>query len=174
MSEEVTLETKGLDDLLKAIKGKMPTARIGILGSSTRVESKTKLTFEEVQNMSKPRRQGQTMTNADIGAVHEFGSTTHPQRSFLRVPLTDRLRKEMESSGAFDKEVLKKVVASGSVLPWLSKIAILGEGIVAGAFSSGGYGKWPGWKSPGYQNNTGNILVDTTQLRGSITSEVKS
>jgi phage gpG-like protein len=172
VSESVTLQTKGLDALLKALK-RQPIARVGILGNSvSRVENKTTLSFSEVQNMSKPRKGGPQLTNAEIGAVHEFGSSTHPQRSFLRVPLTDRLNKELEASGAFDKETLHQVIMSGTVVPWLKKVTVLAEGIVAGAFATGGYGKWAQWKSPGYQNNTGNILVDTTQLRNSITSEV--
>lgn len=123
--------------------------------------------------MSKPRKGGKQLTNAEIGAVHEFGNSTHPQRSFLRVPLMDRLNKELQDSGSFDKETLRDVIINGTVVPWLKKVAVVAEGIVAGAFDTGGYGKWAQWKNPSYQNNTGNILVDTTQLRNSITSEVK-
>lgn len=171
MSEEISLNTKGLDALLKAFRNP-PVVRVGILGNhNARTEGKKTLTFSEVQSMSKPHRMGKSLTNAEIGAIHEFGSATHPQRSFLRVPLTDRLNKELNRSKAFDPEVLRDVIISGTMIPWMKKIAVVAEGIVTGAFGSNGYGKWAPWK-PGYQNNTGNILVDTTQLRNSITSTV--
>ena len=160
MSDETTtLEIKGLDQLLKALKKQPPIGRIGILGSKN--------------NRTKKEGSGSAPTNATIGAAHEYGTSTHEQRSFLRVPLADNLDKEIENSGALDKDVMREVIKSGSVMPWLSKIMVLAEGIVAGAFDSNGYGKWAPWKTKGYENNTGQILVDTHQLRDSITSEIK-
>ena len=157
MSDEtVTLKVKGLDQLLKALKAKPPVARVGILGDKgLRTNEKS---FQ---------------TNAEIGAAHEFGTSTLPVRSFLRVPISENLQKQMQQSGALDKSTLSEVVKQGSVLPWVKKIAILAEGIVIDAFASGGFGKWPAWKDPNYTNNTGQLLVDTKQLRDSITSEVK-
>lgn len=111
-------------------------------------------------------------TNAQVGAAHEFGTTKLPMRSFLRVPLTEHLEKRMESSGAIDADILSHVIKEGSVLPWLTKVAHLAVDVVLGAFDSGGYGKWKGW-APGYSNNTGMILVDSQQLRNSITMEIK-
>lgn len=143
---------KGLDSILKSLKGKPPVARVGILGS-------------------KNARAGKSNSNATIGAAHEFGTSKIPQRSFLRVPLNDHLNKEIEKSGALDKDALENVIKSGSVLPWLQKIAFLAEKVVLDAFDSQGDGKWRKW-SKGYSNNTGMILQDTTQLRNSITSEV--
>ena len=157
--EQPTINVKGLDQLLKALKAKPPTARIGILsGSAPR-------TSAEAKNPS----------NAEIGAVHEFGSIKRniPSRSFLRVPLTELLNKRLESSGALDKDVMAAVIKSGTVTPWLTRIMVIAEGIVSDAFDSGGFGKWKKWKDPGYQNNTGMLLVDTQQLRNSITTEVK-
>lgn len=156
--DTVVLETKGLDQLIKALKNGMPRACVGILGSKT-IRGKT---------------QG-NQTNAAIGAIHEYGSPAKniPIRSFLRVPISEHLNKKMESSGALDETVLKEVVKSGTVVPWLKKIAILAESVVHEAFETGGFGKWPGWKNPNYKNNHGRILEDTGQLRDSITSEVK-
>ena len=157
MSDDtVTINVKGLDQLLKALKAGPPIARVGILGDKT------------VRSGG-----GSFQTNAEIGAAHEFGTSKMPARSFLRVPISQNLQKEMESSGALDKKTLNEVVKQGSVLPWVKKIAILAEGIVADAFDTAGFGKWPGWKNPNYTNNSGQLLVDTKQLRDSITSEVK-
>lgn len=153
-----TVAVEGLDKLLKALKQKAPVARIGILGEkNTRAGS------------------GAAAGNATIGAVHEYGSLSQgiPQRSFLRVPLTDRLGKDMEKAGALSEAEFKEVLKTGSVVPWLKKIAIMAEGIVRQAFDTGGFGKWPKWKDPNYTNNANQLLVDTGQLRDSITSEVK-
>jgi hypothetical protein len=156
---DTTLNVEGLDKLLKALKSDMPTARVGILGEKNTRSSKG----------------GSAPTNAEIGAAHEFGAPARglPQRSFLRVPLSENLQKKMESSGALDQDVMKAVLKQGTVIPWLKKIAVLAEGIVSEAFDTGGFGKWPKWKSPNYSNNANQLLVDTAQLRNSITSEVK-
>jgi phage gpG-like protein len=149
---DVELNLAGLDKLLKALKGKQPVARIGILGNDN-------------------ARSGGGPTNAEIGAHHEFGTSKLPQRSFLRIPIQEQMQKELEQSGAFDKEVLNQVIAQGTLVPWLKKMAIVAEGIVAGGFDSGGYGKWP----PSDMRSKANAqtLVETAQLRNSITSEVK-
>lgn len=152
--DTVYLNTKNLDGLIKALKENMSRARVGILGAKT-------------------NRKDPGATNAGIGAIHEFGSSKMPMRSFLRVPIADNLQKRLEDTGALDKDVLNDVVKQGTVVPWLKKIAVLAEGIVAEAFASRGFGKWPAWRTPGYKNRDNRILVDTGQLRDSITSEVK-
>ena len=157
--ENDTVEVKGLEQLLKALKAKAPSCRVGVLGGKNVRE-------KEGNGSSQP-------TNAEVGAAHEFGTSTIPQRSFLRVPIADHLSKEMEESGALDEDTMKAVVREGTVKPWLQKTAILAEGIVAKAFESGGFGKWPAWKNKNYTNNTGQLLIDTQQLRNSVTSEVK-
>lgn len=168
MSDDTTINVTGLEKLLKALKTRTPpTAKVGIIGDKNRPH------YAEVKAGQKAPKS--IPTNAEVGAAHEFGAPARglPQRSFLRWPIQERLQKEMESSGAFDYDTIAAVLKQGSVKPWLTKIAILAEGIVVGAFGTNGYGKWAGWKTPGYQNNTGDILVDTTQLRNSITHEVK-
>lgn len=151
----VTLNVKGLDQLLKTLRKKPPTVRLGIIGNKNLRSGKNN-----------------PPTNAQVGAAHEFGTENIPQRSFLRIPLLDHLDKELEKSGALDKDTLNEIIRTGALIPYLKKVAVLAEGIVMGAFDTGGYGKWAAWKNPNYQNNTGDILVDTQQLRNSITSEV--
>lgn len=153
-NDAYSLELSGLDKIMKSLKGKLPIARIGILGGAA----------------SAPH--GKDTTNGAVGAAHEFGTTRLPQRSFLRVPLTNFLDKQLEGAGLLDENTLKQVIKEGSALPWLKKIAIVAEKVVQGAFDSNGYGQWQGWKN-GYVSNTGQILVNTQQLRNSITSEVK-
>lgn len=159
--ETIILKTDGLDKLIKSLHGKTPTIRVGVLGSKA--------------SRAAPAGSQENPNNAEVGATHEFGSPTEgvPQRSFLRIPISDNLDKKLTESGAFDPDTLSKVVKQGTVTPWMKKIAIIAENIVSEAFDTGGFGKWPRWKNKKYKNNTGQILVDTAQLRNSITSEVK-
>lgn len=156
MSETVELKMDGLEKLIKALKKKPPLARVGILGGkATRGAGLSK----------------SAVNNAEVGAFHEFGTSKLPQRSFLRIPISDNLDKRLQSSGALDKNVLQEVIASGTVIPWLKKVAVIAEGIVADAFDSGGFGKWQ--PSDMSRKDNHQTLVETTQLRNSITSEVK-
>lgn len=151
MSKDVVIKTEGLDKLLKAIKGAQPMARVGILGDGD-------------------ARRGDN-SNATIGAKHEFGNDGMPQRSFLRMPITENLQAYIDRSGAFDKESLKKVIKSGSFFEWVKKLGVLAETIVSDAFDSGGFGKWKPSNMTYKKNHQ--TLVETQQLRNSITSEVK-
>jgi hypothetical protein len=150
MSDDTTLEVKGLDKLLKALKAKPPLARIGILGSASR---------------------GDGASNATVGAAHEFGTSKLPVRSFLRMPLTKFLNKRLEESGALDKDTMTQVLASGSLVAWLKKVVLVGEQVIDEAFSSDGFGEWEPSNMKGKTNHA--TLVETGQLRDSITSEVQ-
>jgi hypothetical protein len=113
-------------------------------------------------------------TNAAIGLKHEFGDPTTglPQRSWLRIPLTDELGKEVKRSGVFDKDSLREVVKTGMLTPWVKRLGLVAYRIVLEGFHSNGYGKWAPWRK-GYTSQTGEILVDTQQLRDSVTWELK-
>lgn len=146
-----TLDDKKLKNLIKAFKGKMPLARVGIRGGGERNEGEK--------------------SNAEIGAYHEYGTTVTPQRSFLRVPINDNMEKYMESAGAFKEQSLKKVIKEKSINTWVTKMAELGYQIVMEAFDTGGFGKWKPSNMDGKKNKQ--TLVETQQLRNSITTEVK-
>jgi phage gpG-like protein len=159
-NDACTVNVKPLEQILKALKARPPVTRVGILGEKT------------------TRHQGgkkHSPTNAQIGAAHEYGAPEAgiPQRSFLRVPISDHLEEELEHAGAFGEDVLKEVVRTGNLIPFMKKVATVAEGIVAGAFETAGYGLWKKWKRKGYHNNANMLLVDTNQLRESIASEVK-
>lgn len=152
MSDDV-INLRGLDQLVKALKVKTPTIRVGVLGSKdARVSGGS---------------------NATIGAAHEFGTSTIPQRSFLRVPLIDHLNKELEGSGINSKDNLTEVIKGGDIMPWVREIAVVAEAIVLGGFASQGYGKWAAWKNPNYKNKGGQVLIDEGYLRDSITTDIK-
>lgn len=149
-----TIEFKdhGMRNLVRAFKdNKKISVRVGVLAGNTQ-RTKTK------------------KSNAEIGYKHEFGIGV-PRRSFLRMPLIEHLQKYLDKSGAFDKAAVRQVIKDGSFVPWYEKVAIVAERVVADAFNTGGFGKW----KPSNMRNKKNhqTLVETQQLRDSITSEVK-
>lgn len=149
--EETKLDTKNLDKLIKALSTSQIDVRVGILGSSN-------------------ARSGGS-SNATIGAAHEFGTSTLPIRSFLRIPLSSNLMKALEASGLFDKQALTEVVASNTIMPWANKIGIVAQGVVTDSFNTGGAnGEWPASNMANKQNQQ--TLVETGQLKNSITYEV--
>lgn len=153
--DETTIEITGLDQILKALKSSNPPqARVGILGNNS--------------------RSGGGSSNAEIGAVHEFGAPGKGivARSFLRVPIAEHLQKKLDEAGLLSEDNFKEVVRTGSVRPFLLTVAAVGEGIVAEAFATSGFGRWAPWRNEGYSNGGGQLLIDTGQLQGSITSEV--
>ena len=156
MAEGDTIEIKGLDQLMKALKVKSASIRIGVLGGSD-------------------DRSGKEQSNATIGAVHEYGAPGRniPQRSFLRIPLSENLQKEMEASGLLTQESADEVIKKGDLKSWLKAVATCAEAVVDDAFENSGNGKWPKWKDPNYTNEGGMLLVDSGQLRRSITTEIK-
>lgn len=145
------MNTKKLDDLIKLLAEEKHVARIGVLGQKDK------------------RSNG---SNAAIGAAHEYGTSKLPARSFLRMPLNEQLFKYVSKSEFVKVEALKEMIESKNTFGWFKKLAAIAERVVLDAFATAGFGKWAS-HSPGYTNNTGNILVDTTQLRDSITTEVK-
>jgi phage gpG-like protein len=152
---KVDFNDKRIKDLIRTFKGKMPTVRVGILASKDSRNS-----------------QGQGgLTNTQVGMFHEFGTSKVPRRSFLRMPLSTQLKPALDAAGIFDRKALDQVAQTKSLSPWLERIGIVAESVVLEAFHSGGYGEWVPWKT-GYMNHAGMILVDSTQLRDSIGSEV--
>lgn len=148
--EDFKFDDKALQKLIDALKNDGSEARVGILGRTN-------------------ARNDAGETNATIGARHEFGLGV-PQRSFLRMPIEVRLQKEIKSSGLITPKSIKEIIETGTLRPMLQKIAIVGERCVLLAFDSGGFGKW---KPSNMENKKVHMtLVETQQLRNSITSEV--
>ncbi len=147
-----------LQALSAALKAKPPKAKIGVLGS-------------------KDARPSGGLTNSQVGEFHEqleFGSSKIPQRSFLRMPLSNFLKPALEKSGLFDKDVLAKVVAEKSLKPWVTLVAIEGVGVVADAFNTHGFGQWAPLAPSTLASKKipSDILIETQQLRNSIGYEV--
>jgi putative ubiquitin-RnfH superfamily antitoxin RatB of RatAB toxin-antitoxin module len=140
---------KGLEDLKKTLNTKK-TAKIGIFSN-------------------KDARDDQ-LTNVKIGAKHEFGSFSEnlPRRSFLKDPM-DIKRKEIVKEA---KRIINKYAMDGEN-KILELLGVYGESIVQEAFETGGFGTWkPLSQSTIEAKGSNSILIDTAQLRRSITSKV--
>ena len=147
----IQIDDRVLKKLIKAFKNNIPEVRVGIMAGKS------------------GRKDGGS--NAAIGAKHEFGGDGMPIRSFLRMPLSEHLNKKLESSGAFKEDTIREVIRLGNIRPWCLKLAIVAEGIVQEAFHTGGYGQWKPSNMRFKKNHQ--TLVETQQLRDSITSVVK-
>ena len=136
------------------------------------------------------------LTNADLGAAHEYGVPEHglPPRSFLKTPIADHATEIMAPFKGHPEAMLAK---SDLMTMW-KRIGIAAENVVLGAFKSDGYGKWQPlsyryllWKLNhtqygGKRNRSLNkrktmilsgaaqaILILTGQLRSAISSRVR-
>lgn len=145
---KVKLDIAKLNNIAKALEN-LPKAKVGILGGYA-------------------ARDG--INNAEIGLRHEFGYGV-PKRSFLRVPLIDNFQRKLDESGLDGAAVFEAASSEEGFTPLIKEIGLVGEIVVAEGFRTEGYGKWQP-HAPGYTNNTGMVLVDTQQLRDSISSEV--
>lgn len=173
----LSINTEMGEDLVKALSKQFVT-RIGILGSKSNRMATTSHTTKSgrtVNRVSKTEESGQT--NAEIGLKHEKGSYSEriPRRSFLEVPLVNNLSK-VDAMG-------KKLNASFKTIDtgvrpevaWRKAFTLLGifaESIVQKAFEQSG----PGWKPNAPMTialkGSDRPLIDTAQLRKSVTSEV--
>ncbi len=118
------------------------------------------------------RKSNGPMNNAEIGTIHEFGSEAAqiPPRSFLRMPIEEK-RKELMSS--FATSSTKAAMETGDFKKVFQNLGVRAEDIVDQAFSSGGFGHWHALKQSTIDaKGSSVILIDTSQLRRSITSDV--
>ena len=119
----------------------------------------------------------QPLTNAFIGAVHEYGSISRniPERSFLRTPLASRVPLLIKAN----VDTLVQYLATGRFKKWLEGMAIKAENVVREAFHTSGWGSWKDLKpatirrrKKGKNGGSPLPLLDTGQLSDSITSRV--
>ena len=113
------------------------------------------------------------VNNPTIGLENELGSITKniPPRSFLRMPLEykrEEIMKDMASS-----KLVKKAIDNLSIITVLKLLGKVAEGKIQKAFESKGFGKWKE-NSPVTIAKKGSSapLIDTSQLRDSVTSSV--
>lgn len=143
---------------------------VGILGNKNRRSVKTtyskKTGFRRVRSKEKS-----SLTNAQIGAIHELGSFSRniKKRSFLKVPL------ELKMPGIFVKvgQALINQMNPSNIVQTYKLLGTLAERVVLTAFSTRGYGRWPA-NSPATiaKKKSEMPLIDSGQLRRSISNRV--
>lgn len=112
-----------------------------------------------------------TMTNADVGFIHEFGQPPHiPMRSFLRMPLfmkSDRILKEVA------QDAMVKKLGSGDMIQVLKDLGVACVRAILDAFDTRGFGHWKA-NAPLTVKRKGSSqpLIDLGFLRKSIDYEV--
>lgn len=144
----------GLEDFLRNIGGQWVT-RVGIL-----------------ENKASSPHANSPLTNGEIGVVHELGSMTNniPPRSFLRLPLETKAKDLLERMGG---KTIQTAIANNKIKDVYALLGVIAEGFIKQAFSTQGYGQWEALKpSTVKAKGSSNPLIDTGQLRRSISSDV--
>lgn len=150
---KVRINDVGIENLQKALTEKL-NAKVGVLGGKN--------------------ARGDSTTNALVGAVHEFGQPDKniPSRSFLRFPI-EHEKDIITKSLLKRKQQIEKAIVAGSFEIAYKLLGIAGEGAVQRAFATGGFGQWmPLQPQTIRRKGNGTVLVDSAQLRNSISSEV--
>lgn len=108
----------------------------------------------------------------EVGTAHEFGTEDLDERSFLRAPFT---LKKSEINRAIQAQVAAVGAGQKDANTALNLIGIVARNISVKAFETGGYGTWPDIKEETKKaKGSSGILVNTGELRGEITWEVRS
>lgn len=117
---QVKMNMDGFKVIERSLKDNYKT-RVGILGSDAQ------------------KAQGD-MTMADIGAVHEFGSHSRniPKRSFLRMPLEEKIWEWVKKNSSYYYEMMKE----NSLKKWYKSLGLAAEDVINQAFNTQGFGKW--------------------------------
>lgn len=160
---QTELLTKKIEDIKKAFNpedGGKYIVRVGILGNQS-------------------ERMDSTLTNAQVGLIHEVGVPTSniPKRSFLEMPIRERLAQIIQNVAVIDDKSVNEIVQDKTNKNICEKIGALAVGAVLEAFDTGGFGKWKALQDATVtakqaKGQGDQILVASTQLRNSISFDV--
>lgn len=170
---KITYNLQGLDDLRKEI-GDSYIARVGILGGAAQEREEYEVVvIGKKKYLKKKVGIKQDLSNSEVGVIQEFGSEkAHiPPRSFLRMPIA---MKGKELVKAITGNMAKAAFEKGNIKGIFKILGVAGELIVDDAFNTSGFGQWkPLADSTIRQKGSSKPLIDTSQLRRSISSDVK-
>lgn len=170
-SRIVRQDFNGLNRLVKAISDG-DVLRVGVLGKkNTRGEAGGLKKGGGHSTKSVKRGWTAEMSNADIGAVMEFGSISKgiPDRPWLRLPLIHEAGTIIKAAS----EGIKDMVNTGNKKGMLKRLGIACEAAIQRGFASRGFGTWkPNAPYTIQQKGSDSPLIDTAQLRRSVASEV--
>lgn len=145
---------EGLEELENFLKKYKLSIKVGILSADV-------------------QREGE-INNPTLGLIHELGSESAniQPNSFLIKPIQDKLYDHMKQNKLFPDQLFTKLLLSGDLPEELGeKIGAIAVGVVREAFMTNGFGEWSTKQGP--NKKTGQILVDSGELRDSISYEVK-
>jgi hypothetical protein len=166
----VRIDTDKLENIHNVLMSQFIT-RVGILGGKTTRHQ----TIRTRAGAHKAGRAVVSQTNAEIGLLHEKGSLTQriPRRSFLEMPLV------LKSLGLMSIKLnLWHFFMSGEHSPArlrdaYVKLGLMAERIIQSAFETRGFGRWAADSEQTIRRKKSDApLIDTGQLRRSITSDV--
>ena len=160
---KVSLELKKMKTLLGYLKNGLPKVKVGIIGSKGAVQRATE--------------SGETLTNAQIGFIQEFGRLQGkpriPARSFIVMPLKLYFGDFLKDRKSITKEEFEKAIRSGKADKFAQKLGIIAEEVIQTAFETEGFGNWdPNSPVTVAKKGSSKPLIDTGELRRSISSEV--
>lgn len=118
----VNANIDGLENLMKNLK-KDWRVRVGIMGSKASAQHDSK----------------SGLTNVEIGTFHEFGTSKMPQRSFLMMPLQEKLSEEIPK---MKKVIFKQFFVKNSAEQFFYDLGSKALDIIESAFNSNGFGQW--------------------------------
>lgn len=148
------------------------TVRVGIIGSKATTQHKDS-----------------ELTNAEIGTFHEFGTKKMPQRSFLMMPIGDKLNFNIEEMKNMRKFLFKQLFIKKAPQEFYKALLSKALEVVNNCFATGGFGEWKPLAAATYARRSRNlpkrvtkrsltywfnhpILTDTGQLRRSISGKI--
>lgn len=115
-----------INKLARALKKNM-TLRVGIIGSQAKAQHKNT-----------------TLTNAQLGAIHEFGSISQniPRRSFLWDSLVHELNLNKEEAREFRKYIWLQIFEKGSIENFYKALGSKALLAIEEGFATEGFGEW--------------------------------
>lgn len=159
---KVTIKTAGMERVSASLANKL-VARVGVLGQR-----------------GASQHEGSKDTNAQIGLKQEKGSITEniPPRSFLQMPLTRNAKEIFVTSRVIEKWMVQAVQAGKDPKEaWYlayKDLGFSGEAVVQRAFEQSGPGWAPNSPMTIAMKGSDRPLIDTGELRRSVSSEVKT
>lgn len=151
---KITVNLGKLEEIKKQV-GDTYRARVGVLGGKA------------------SRQNGSSgINNAELMLIHMFGSETRniPARDPLHAPIIKHRRELIRKVGT---GAMRAAFEAGNYRRMFELLGIAAESIVQNAFETAGDGLWPAL-SPATIKAKGSSrpLIDTAQLRRSVTSDV--
>lgn len=126
---EIKFNTKKLDSLLTYLKSLDDYyVKVGIIGSKAKAQHKNT-----------------ELTNAELGAIHEFGKGYQPQRSFLEIPLKMKFNKDEQAFKEIKKKAFMLLFKKRNPKEFFTMLGSKALDIVNGAFETNGYNTWTSW-----------------------------